>query len=372
MSLRVDSISKSFPLPSSLTDTLLRRRRFFHALKNVSFEVDEGEFFVILGPTGCGKTTLLNVIAGLIKQDEGRVFLNGECIDHLPPEKRNIGMVFQDFSLFPHMTVAENVSYGLRARGIKGDEARRRVKRVMDALNLRGLEGRMPSSLSGGEKQRVSLARALVVEPSVLLLDEPLSNLDAQTRNTARSELLRVQKELGVTMVYVTHDQMDARLLADKVAVMRNGTIEQLGEVREVFEKPKTSFVAAFMNLGNILSGHVESLNPEGGVTKVNVNGVLISAPYRRDLSIGKQVNLLVKPEDVILATSKPMTSARNVLEATIVNLSFQGPLVRVTASAGPIQVDAMATRASVEELRLDLGQKVYLAFKASAVHILD
>ncbi len=372
MSLGLESISKSYYLPASFSELLRRERKVVHALVDVNLEVDEGEFFVILGPTGCGKTTLLNVVAGLVKQDRGHVFIDGECVDHYPPEKRNVSMVFQDFALFPHMTVYENIAYGLEARGVKGVKATRRVKEVIKELGLEGLEDRKPHSLSGGEKQRVSLARALVVEPRIILLDEPLSNLDVQTRSEARKLLLKTHKNAGITMLYVTHDQLDAYILADRVAIMRSGTIEQVGSIKEIVEAPKSSFVASFMRLGNVFSGVVEKHDEKNGVTVVSVEGFSFSIPYSPSLLRGAQVNFLVKPEDVIIARTKPDTSARNVLKATIIEASPQGPLVRVLASSGEIQVEALATRASADELGIKEGEEVYLVFKASSIHVLE
>lgn len=371
MSLRLESVCKSYPLPTPLKALVKGERRAVQALRDVSFEVDEGELFVVVGPTGCGKTTLLNVIAGLTRQDSGHVFLDGKCIDHLPPEKRNVGVVFQDFALFPHMTVLENILYGLRMRGVKGSEANRRVRNVLRELGLEGLEDRMPSSLSGGEKQRVSLARALVTEPRVLLLDEPLSNLDPQTRSSARELLLRVQRDTGLTMVYVTHDQVDVHVLARRVAVMMGGAIEQVGSLRELVENPRSPFVASFMSIGNVLSGVVESHDRENGVTTINVEGNRLSIPYSSNLQAGKTVSLLVRPEDVVIAKAKPETSARNVLEATVVDLAFQGPLARVITSVGGLRFEALATRTSAEEMKLREGEKVYLVFKASSIRVL-
>ncbi|MEM2046889.1 MAG: ABC transporter ATP-binding protein [Candidatus Jordarchaeales archaeon] len=371
MALRLESVWKSYYLPTPLAMLLRGKRRVIQALRDVNLEVDEGEFFVVLGPTGCGKTTLLNVIAGLTKQDRGHVFLDGKCVDSLPPEKRNISMVFQDFALFPHMTVLENILYGLKMRGVRGSEAARRVKEVMRELGLEGLEDRMPSSLSGGEKQRVSLARTLVTEPRVLLLDEPLSNLDPQTRRSARELLLRIHRNTGMTMIYVTHDQVDAHILADRVAVMRDGAIEQAGSLRELMEHPQSPFVASFMSLGNVFSGRIESHDRENGVTLVSVEGYRLLIPYSPDLQVGGMVNFLVRPEDVILAKAKPETSARNVLEATVVDMSFQGPLVRVFASIGGLRVEALATKASVEDMKLREGEKVHVVFKASSIQVL-
>ncbi|MEM1658223.1 MAG: ABC transporter ATP-binding protein [Candidatus Jordarchaeales archaeon] len=371
MSLKLESVCKSYPLPTPLMMLIRGKRRSLQVLKDVNLEVDDGELFVVLGPTGCGKTTLLNVIAGLTRQERGHVFIDGKLVDNLPPEKRNVGMVFQDFALFPHMTVLENVTYGLKVRGVKESEAARRAREVLEELGISGLEDRMPSSLSGGEKQRVSLARALVTEPRLLLLDEPLSSLDPQSRNTARELILRVHKSTGITMVYVTHSLVDARVLADRVALMRDGSIEQVGSMKELMERPRSSFVASFMNLGNVLSGVVELHDQDSGVTLLNVEGYTIAIPYNPELERGRTVSFLVRPEDIIVARSKPETSARNILEATVTDVLPQGPFIRIVASAGGFKVEALMTKVSAKDLDINREEKVYLAFKASSVQLL-
>ena len=221
-------------------------------------EVKEGEFFTLLGPSGCGKTTTLRIIAGFEKA-EGRVYFGDEDVTDKPPYERNIGIVFQDYALFPHMTVFDNVAFGLRMRGVPEEDVRREVKEVLSLVGLEGFENRYPEQLSGGQQQRVALARALVIRPKLLLLDEPLSNLDAKIRERLRGVVKRIQRELGITTIYVTHDQEEAMAISDRIAVMRNGRIVQIGEPLELYYRPKDEFVATFLGIGNLLE--LESRN---------------------------------------------------------------------------------------------------------------
>ncbi|WP_456421987.1 ABC transporter ATP-binding protein [Thermococcus sp.] len=230
----------------------------------VDLRVREGEFLTLLGPSGCGKTTTLRIIAGLEKPDSGRVFFGDRDVTGLEPYERNIGIVFQDYALFPHMTVFKNIAFGLEMKKLPRNEVERRVNWALELVGMRGLENRYPEQLSGGQQQRVALARALVVEPEVLLLDEPLSNLDAKIRERLRSEIRRIQRELGITTIYVTHDQEEAMATSDRIAVMNVGRIEQVGEPLELYYKPRTEFVARFLGTSNILE-----LKAENGIARL-------------------------------------------------------------------------------------------------------
>ncbi len=235
------------------------RKRFgeFEALKGITLDIFDGEFFFVLGPSGCGKTTLLRIIAGLYKPDEGNVYFGDRRVNDVPPYDRNIGMVFQNYALWPHMNVFDNVAYGLKARRLPRREVEKKVRHALRLVGLEGMEDKYPNQLSGGQQQRVALARALVVEPDVLLLDEPLSNLDAKLRARMRRELKALQKELGVTTIYVTHDQAEALSMADRMAVMSFGVIEQVGTPKEIYAWPKTRFVADFIGEINLLEAVV-------------------------------------------------------------------------------------------------------------------
>lgn len=246
----------------------------------------DGELLTLLGPSGCGKTTTLRIIAGLEKPNSGEVLFNGTPVNDLPPYERNIGIVFQDYALFPHMTVFKNVAFGLEMRKLPRMEIERRVKRALELVNLEGLENRYPEQLSGGQQQRIALARALVVEPEVLLLDEPLSNLDAKIRERLRSEIKRIQRELKITTIYVTHDQEEAMALSDRIAVMNFGRVEQVGKPLELYHYPKTEFVARFLGSSNILELKAE-------------NGVVRLGSLRFNVGISGRVKVFFRPESV-------------------------------------------------------------------------
>ncbi len=221
--------------------------------------VEDGEFLTLLGPSGCGKTTTLRMIAGFERPDRGEILFDGRPVNDLPPYERNIGIVFQDYALFPHMTIFKNVAFGLEMKRLPKSEIERKVRWALEIVGLTGLENRYPEQLSGGQQQRVALARALVVEPEVLLLDEPLSNLDAKIRERLRGEIKRIQRELGITTVYVTHDQEEAMAISDRIAVMNFGKVEQVGRPLELYYRPKTEFVARFLGLSNILELEAEN-----------------------------------------------------------------------------------------------------------------
>jgi iron(III) transport system ATP-binding protein len=223
------------------------------ALDAVSLDIASGEFFTLLGPSGCGKTTLLRTIAGFVQQDEGDVLLGDQVVDHLPAHRRDTGMVFQDYAIFPHLSVGGNVAFGLRNRGVARSEFTDRVEHALHTVRLSGYADRMPHELSGGQQQRVGLARAMVIRPSVLLMDEPLSNLDAKLRVELREDIRDIQRELGITTIYVTHDQEEALVVSDRVCVMRDGTVEQIGTPWEVYKQPATRFVAAFVGSMNFI-----------------------------------------------------------------------------------------------------------------------
>ncbi len=269
------------------------------ALDKIDLDVEEGEFLTILGPSGCGKTTLLRILAGFERPDAGEVLLEGRAITALPPNKRPLAMVFQSFALFPHLTVFDNVAYGLRIAKVPKAELRERVEVALMIINLAGLEDRLPSQLSGGQQQRVALARSIVVRPRVLLLDEPLSNLDARLREQMRAELRRIQRQLGITSIYVTHDQADAMAMSDRIVVMNEGRIEQIGTPTEVYERPASLFVADFIGQANVLEAELTHVG-DGTVTVV-VLGQQLTIPAAVAPPPGR-VTLVIRPEDVKIA----------------------------------------------------------------------
>jgi len=269
------------------------------AVDGVTLAIEPGEVVALLGPSGCGKTTLLRVIAGFVRQAAGRVRVDGATIDHLPSNQRNIGIVFQNYALFPHMTVAENVAYGLRARGIKGPEVEARVARFLETVQLGGFRERLPRQLSGGQQQRVALARALAIEPSILLLDEPFAALDRNLRLDMQIEIKRLQRTLGLTTILVTHDQDEAMSVADRIAVMNKGKVEQFGTPVAIYDEPQTLFVNGFIGTTNLMNGKIASL--QDGMASVALDaGATVTLPAPAGL--GAPVLMSVRPEQLALS----------------------------------------------------------------------
>ena len=266
------------------------------AVDDVSIAVRDGEFFTLLGPSGCGKTTLLRMVAGFCELDTGRILFGEERIDTLPPHRRNTGMVFQNYAVFPNLTVGDNVAYGLRARKVAAQEMRARVERALKLVQLDGYGDRWPHQLSGGQLQRVAIARAVVIEPHVLLLDEPLSNLDAKLRVEMRGEIRRLQKLLGITVLYVTHDQEEALAISDRIAVMRAGRVEQVADPRMIYERPETPFVASFVGTTNLIEGVVKDC--ADGTMEVAFGGGVMRV-HGADAKPGDKVVLSLRPEGI-------------------------------------------------------------------------
>lgn len=271
------------------------------AVDDVSLSIRAGEVVALLGPSGCGKTTLLRTIAGFVTQQTGRVLIDGASIDALPPNRRNVGIVFQNYALFPHMTVAENVAYGLRARGQSRSRAATTVDRFLEVVRLSGMGDRFPRQLSGGQQQRVALARALAVEPSVLLLDEPFSALDKSLRLDMQIEVKRLQQQFGLTAILVTHDQEEAMSVADRIAVMNSGRVEQFDTPASVYDKPATRFVAGFIGTANMMAGRVTGRDADSLIIELSA-GATVTVPTDRSLSAGREVVLAVRPEQLALS----------------------------------------------------------------------
>jgi spermidine/putrescine transport system ATP-binding protein len=272
------------------------------AVDDLSLDINEGEFFSLLGPSGCGKTTTLRMLGGFEEPTRGTIYLGGRDVTGLPPYRRDVNTVFQSYALFPHLTVFENVAFGLRRRKVEKPEIQTRVNEALRLVDLRGLENRKPARMSGGQQQRVALARALVNHPKVLLLDEPLGALDLKLRKQMQLELKRIQEEVGITFIYVTHDQEEAMTMSNRLAVMRHGKAEQIGPPEEVYENPETEFVASFLGASNLLDGEVKELR-DGTVTVLLAGGSTVTLPSSRaPFSIGTTVKVGVRPEKITIA----------------------------------------------------------------------
>lgn len=280
-------------------------------LDDICLTVARGEFVTLLGSSGCGKTTTLRIIAGLEQTDSGSVWINGQDVTKLPPDKRDVNTVFQNYALFPHMNVAENIGYGLKLRKVPRGEIKKKVAQMLELVQLEGYEKRKPSELSGGQKQRVAIARALVNNPKVLLLDEPLGALDLQLRRAMQIELKHLQKKLGITFIYITHDQEEAINMSDRIAVMKDGRIEQIGTPDEIYNHPKTSYVATFVGNANILHGAAERIQGENAIVKIGNDRVIVKLETsqqdtedtggKQHLAAGEKVTLAVRSENILL-----------------------------------------------------------------------
>jgi iron(III) transport system ATP-binding protein len=304
------------------------------AVDDVSLAVEPGELFFLLGPSGCGKTTLLRVVAGFYEPDGGRVFFGDRDVTALPPHRRRCGMVFQNYALWPHMSVLENLAFGLAVRGIPKAERRRRALAMLEAVQMAEYARRKPTQLSGGQQQRVALARALVIEPDFLLLDEPLSNLDAKLRLQMRTEIRRVQQSARVTGVYVTHDQDEALAMADRLAVVRDGRVEALGRPRDLYLDPPTAWVAGFLGATNLLEGHISRRDGEAATVETPF-GPLRAAKAAVTLEEGAAVTLSVRPEAVRLLPPAGDAPPENVFAATVLARTFQGETEQVRVRLG-------------------------------------
>ena len=349
VSLELKEIKKSFTEGEAVLD-------------NISLEISKGEFITLLGSSGCGKTTTLRIIAGLEQPDAGSVWLDGREVTGLEPNQRDVNTVFQNYALFPHMNVAENIGYGLKLKKVPKSEIRKKVSQMLELVQLEGYEKRKPSELSGGQKQRVAIARALVNNPKVLLLDEPLGALDLQLRRAMQIELKHLQKKLGITFIYITHDQEEAINMSDRIAVMRDGRIEQIGTPDEIYNHPKTSYVATFVGNANILHGVAENIQGENAIVKIGNDRVIVkletsqqNTGAKQHLTAGENVTLAVRSENILLQEAATIgdtgtdngdtvdisvagrisdmhdTNSISGLQATVTEKNFAGGQLRVT-----------------------------------------
>jgi molybdate/tungstate transport system ATP-binding protein len=330
----------------------------FH-LRDINLDVAENEFFILMGPTGAGKTVLLEAIAGLVPIKNGTIYIGGRDITILPPEKRGISIVYQDYALFPHLTVMDNITYGLHFHKIDKRKAQERLAQLLEVLNLSRLQHRFPANLSGGEKQRVSVARALMVDPKVLLLDEPLSALDPGFREEIRGALKRLHQTSIITFLMVTHDFSEALSLAGRAAVMNNGRIEQVGEIEDIFKRPNSAFVADFVGMKNLFSAEfrrtkalVSGLEIELGVAPVNSHGYIA-----------------IRPEDIVISRRRFSSSMRNSFPAVVTAIIDQGFYYEVRAQSGEVTFASLITKSSLINLKIRETAHAVISFKAASVH---
>ncbi|MFI6601974.1 ABC transporter ATP-binding protein [Nonomuraea sp. NPDC050536] len=329
------------------------------AVKGVTLDIAEGEFFSLLGPSGCGKTTTMRMIAGFEDPSRGLVKLHGKDVTNVPPNKRDVNMVFQSYALFPHMNVWDNVAFGLKQRKVDSAEIQRRVSEMLEIVALTGRERRMPREMSGGQQQRVALARALVNKPRALLLDEPLGALDLKLRQAMQIELKRIQREVGITFVYVTHDQGEALTMSDRIAVMNDGLVEQLANPREIYEKPSTAFVAGFIGTSNLLAGTATS-----GVLKIGGGRVLVPG---RD----GDVTVTVRPEKITVSADEPdgeLSAVPGIVSELVYLGTYNSYTVALTDGA---EITVFQQNAHDSTITAERGDSVWLSWQAQHSYVI-
>jgi spermidine/putrescine transport system ATP-binding protein len=329
----------------------------FVAVSDINLQIKAGEFITLLGPSGCGKTTLLRMISGFETPTQGAILLEGEDVTHFPPYRRDVNQVFQSYALFPHMTVRENIGFGLRMKKVGKTEADERVRAVIEMVSLGGMEERKPGQLSGGQRQRVALARAIVCRPKVLLLDEPLSALDAKLRHAMQLELKRLQQKLGITFVFVTHDQEEALTMSDRIAVINKGRIEQLGDAAQIYHQPKTKFVANFIGQANIVEAEI--LSRDGDRAKVRLRGDIELSVNAQYLSADAAKALIsIRPEKIHL---QRVRQPDNCFEATVEEEVFKGATAQLLLkTASGLELSAMVANESSTQESVRKGDKVF------------
>jgi len=319
-------------MSSVVFEKVVKRYGDFTALQPLDLQIAEGEFLTLLGPSGCGKTTTLRLIAGFIMPSEGRISLDDAEITHLAPQDRNVGMVFQDYALFPHLTVAENIAFGLVERRIDKTAIAARVKELLELIELPDVGDRFPAQISGGQQQRIAVARAVAYAPRVLLMDEPLGALDLKLRETMQHELRQLQQELGITAVYVTHDQSEAMNMSDRIAVMNHGVLEQLGTAEQIYDHPKTKFVAGFVGQINFLDCKV--VERQGAEAVVEACGTRMRTHDSGPFAVGDAATVAVRPERIRIIATGAVDDGDNSLDGTIEAISYAGNLVHTTIRA--------------------------------------
>ncbi|MBE2240256.1 MAG: ABC transporter ATP-binding protein [Caldilineaceae bacterium] len=361
MFLELDHISKHFPARDGSGEV--------RAVDDVEIQIEQGQFVTLLGPSGCGKTTTLRLIAGFEFPTHGRIVLDGQEINELPPNRRDMAMVFQSYAIFPHLNVYENIAYGLKIKRLSAQEVRRKVATVMDLTELTGLENRAPNQLSGGQQQRVALARALVMEPKVLLFDEPLSNLDAKLRVQMRTEIRRIQQDFGITSVYVTHDQDEAMVLSDQIVVMHRGRVQQIGTALEIYRRPHNRFVADFIGRANFLPVQVLERTAAGWQIRLFEQTLEAAGEADAATTAASEALLMVRPESIHLFPTRPDHGA-TAWPGVIVRTSYLGSLAEydVVVDGQPL----LAVRHDPSESDLyAVDQPVYVQFLRENAYLL-
>jgi spermidine/putrescine transport system ATP-binding protein len=359
----------SQPPPEIRLANISKHFRAVRAVDDVSLTIRSGEFFSLLGPSGCGKTTTLRMIGGFDLPTSGTIELRGQDATREPPDKRPVNMVFQSYALFPHLDVAGNIAFGLQRRGVAGDEIRRRTGEILEKVHLPGYEKRRTHELSGGQQQRIALARALINEPHVLLLDEPLGALDLKLRKRLQVELKRIQMDVGITFVYVTHDQEEALTMSDRIAVMHRGRIEQVGTPEDLYDRPATPFVADFIGTTNLLAGTVESVGPEAAVVRLASGDIAHVAPDGR--APGQHIELSLRPESIAVhgldaAAGGP---AERAMPATVEQVAYLGSAVQyLVRTTGGLSLTVLARR---DGPRFAAGEAVALTWAATDALVL-
>jgi iron(III) transport system ATP-binding protein len=334
-------------------------------VSRVSFSIEEGELFTLLGPSGCGKTTLLRLIAGFYAPDGGEIRFDERVVNAVPPHERGIGMVFQNYALWPHMKVFDNVAYGLKLQKVESARIAERVNGVLEKVKLAGLGGRYPGQLSGGQQQRVALARALVLNPKILLLDEPLSNLDAKVRIQVRAEIRKLQQELGITTIYVTHDQEEALTLSDRIAVLERGRLMQVGPPKALYERPANLFVADFIGINNLIEGTVESVDAAARRMQVATPFGTFAALLDERLRAGERCTVCVRPENAVVDGAP--AEGRNAVRGRIAFAAYLGNTLRYDVDLGQGVVFKTDIGDPWHHEQLAMGREVQVSFPVTS-----